>query len=104
MEKNGIIFVPLWYTKKEEIMLVISSREFREKQAEYFDRADKGEQIIVQRGKSKSYKIVAVSEDDAVMSKEDFFKKIETALLSIKKGEFATVKNKGELSNLLDSL
>lgn len=85
-------------------MLVISSREFREKQAEYFDRADKGEQIIVQRGKNKSYKIVAVSEDDAVMSKEDFYKKIKAALLSIKKGEFTEVKSKEELNSLLDSL
>lgn len=85
-------------------MLVISSREFREKQAEYFDRADNGEQIIVQRGKNKSYKIVAVSEDDAVMSKNEFYDKIEAALLSIKNGEFTEVKSKEELNDLLDFL
>ena len=30
-------------------MLVISSREFRQNQKEYFERVDKGEHIIVQR-------------------------------------------------------
>jgi len=51
-------------------MLVVSSREFRDKQASYFDRIDSGEEILVQRGKNKSYKIVAVKETDTVISKE----------------------------------
>lgn len=45
-------------------MLVISSREFRDKQAEYMDRADKGEQIIVQRGRDKAYAITPVQAAD----------------------------------------
>jgi len=45
-------------------MLVISSREFRDKQAEYMDRADKGEQIIVQRGRDKAYAITPVKSSD----------------------------------------
>ena len=45
-------------------MLVISSREFRDKQVEYMDRADKGEQIIVQRGRDKSYAITPVKSSD----------------------------------------
>jgi len=38
-------------TFKNKIMLVISSREFRQNQKLYFERVDKGEHIIVQRGK-----------------------------------------------------
>ncbi|MDR0823819.1 MAG: type II toxin-antitoxin system Phd/YefM family antitoxin [Prevotella sp.] len=56
-------------------MLVISSREFRDKQAEYMDRADNGEQIIVQRGKSKAYAITPVKDGDLYLSEvqlEDF--------------------------------
>lgn len=34
-------------------MLVISSREFREKQAMYLDHVDEGTEILVQRGKTK---------------------------------------------------
>lgn len=45
-------------------MLVISSREFRDKQAQYMDRADKGEQIIVQRGRDKAYAITPVKSSD----------------------------------------
>lgn len=51
-------------------MLIISSREFRDNQASYLDRVDNGEEILVQRGKNKSYKIVPISEEDTVISKE----------------------------------
>ncbi len=52
-------------------MLVISSREFRDKQAEYMDRVDNGEQIIVQRGKNKAYAITPVKKEDIYMNKVD---------------------------------
>ena len=45
-------------------MLVISSREFRQNQRLYFDKVDGGEQIIIHRGKDKSYVLTPVSEDD----------------------------------------
>jgi prevent-host-death family protein len=57
-------------------MLVIISREFRDKQAEYMDRADKGEQIIVQRGRDKAYAITPVKSSDIYINtqvlSEDF--------------------------------
>lgn len=49
-------------------MLVISSREFRENQKKYFDSVDNGEQVIVQRGKDRSYKLVPVTEHDVCMT------------------------------------
>ena len=55
------IFVPYWYTLKFKDMIVISSREFRQNQRLYFEKADKGEQIIVQRGKDKAYALIATS-------------------------------------------
>ena len=51
-------------------MLIISSKEFRDKQASYFDCADNGEEVLVQRGKNKSYRIVPVTEFDTIISKE----------------------------------
>ena len=51
-------------------MLIISSREFRDNQASYLDRIDNGEEILLQRGKDKSYKIVPVTKEDTVISKE----------------------------------
>ena len=57
-------------------MLVISSREFGDKQAEYMDRADRGEQIIVQRGRDKAYAITPVKSSDIYINtpvlSEDF--------------------------------
>jgi len=49
-------------------MLVISSREFRDNQAEYMNRADKGEQIIVQRGRDKAYAITPVKSSDVYVN------------------------------------
>jgi len=43
-------------------MLIISSSEFRQNQRLYFERADKGEQIIVQQGKDKSYALTPINE------------------------------------------
>ena len=43
-------------------MLIISSREFRDNQKKYFDSVDNGEQVIVQRGKDRSYKLVPVTD------------------------------------------
>jgi antitoxin (DNA-binding transcriptional repressor) of toxin-antitoxin stability system len=51
-------------------MLIISSREFRDNQASYLDRVDNGEEILLQRGKNKSYKIIPVSEVDTLINKE----------------------------------
>ena len=68
-------------------MLVISSREFREKQALYLNHIDNGEEIILQRGSNKSYKIVPVTNDDTLMSKEAFFAKIDHSLQQAKEGK-----------------
>jgi hypothetical protein len=48
-------------------MLVISTREFRDKQKYYLDKVDEGVIVIIQRGKNKSYKIVAVTEGDTLI-------------------------------------
>lgn len=68
-------------------MLVVSSREFRDKQKNYLDKADDGMEILIQRGKNKSYKVVAVSDDDSLMSKKELDALIEQGLQNIKDGK-----------------
>lgn len=51
-------------------MVIISSREFRDNQASYLDCVDNGEEILILRGKKKSYKIIPVNELDTVVSKD----------------------------------
>ncbi len=81
-------------------MLVISSREFRQNQKEYFERVDKGEHIIVQRGKNKSYALTAVSEDDMYFNAE-MLKKIKQSILEVEKGQTQRLSTAKEISDLL---
>ena len=85
-------------------MLVVSTREFRDRQRSYLDKVDSGMELLIQRGKSKAYKITAVSDDDTLMSKEDFFAKIDQAVKDIEDGKGTFVRNRDELMAYLDSL
>ena len=68
-------------------MLVISTSEFRDRQRNYLDKIDTGIEILIRRRKNKSYKIVPVTEDDTLMSKEEYFAKLERGLQSVKEGK-----------------
>ena len=67
-------------------MLVISSREFRQNQKMYFERADRGEQIIVQRGKDKAYVLTPVGQDDLYFNAE-MVKRIKESISQIESGK-----------------
>ena len=60
-------------------MLVINSKEFKENQTTYLNQVDKGIEILIRRGRNKSYKIIPVVEDDTLMSKEAFFDMLDEA-------------------------
>ena len=82
-------------------MLVISSREFRDNQKKYFDSVDNGEQVIVQRGKDRSYKLVPVSESDICMTEEEFYEKIDRSIQQAKEGKVLRISSDEELKSLL---
>jgi len=81
-------------------MLVISSREFRQKQKEYFERVDKGEQIIVQRGKDKAYALTPISAKDIYFN-ADMVKRIKQSLQEIEQGDYREISSSKEISDLL---
>ncbi len=81
-------------------MLVISSREFRQNQRMYFDKVDKGEQIIVQRGKDKSYALTPVVEDDIYFN-EKMIKRIKESASQAKNGEYTELSSAEEIKDLL---
>ena len=68
-------------------MLVVSPREFSARQINYLDKIDNGLELLIQRNKKKSYKVVPVIEDYTLMSKEDFFAKIDRSLQEAKEGK-----------------
>lgn len=87
-------------TQIKKIMLIISSREFRQHQAEYFERVDKGEQIIVQRGKDKAYTLTPVLSNDVLLSAE-MQAKLKQSLLEIEQGQVKSVSTADEIKDLL---
>ena len=87
-------------TRNYDIMLVISSREFRQNQKKYFERVDKGEHVIVQRAKDKAYALTPISEDDMYFNAE-MVNKIKQSLLEVHQGEVQKVSNSKDISDLL---
>ncbi len=81
-------------------MLVISSREFRQNQKIYFERADKGEQIIVQRGKDKAYALTPVSESDIYFNAE-MMERIRESIKQAEEGKVKRISTSEEISDLL---
>ena len=81
-------------------MLVISSREFRQNQRLYFEKADKGEQIIVQRGKDKSYVLTPVDDEDLYFNAEMVIR-IKKSLNEAERGDVLTINTSEEITELL---
>ena len=81
-------------------MLVISSREFRQNQKMYFEKADKGEQIIVQRGKDRAYALTPVGEDDLYFNAE-MVERIKESLKQVEAGKTKKVSSSQEINELL---
>jgi len=66
----------------------------------YFDKVDEGEQVIVQRGKNKSYVLTPVKEDDMYFN-EEMFKQVKESLLQARKGEFTEISSSEGIKDLL---
>ncbi|MFV8354752.1 prevent-host-death protein [Flavobacterium sp. XS1P32] len=82
-------------------MIVISSREFRDHQKKYFDLIDDNEQVIVQRGKNKSYKLVPIMQDESLITEAEFYAKIDRALKQAEEGKVLEIKSAQEFKSLL---
>lgn len=85
-------------------MEVISSRDFRSNQSKYLGMAAKGQGIILKTRSLGSFKITPLTEDDTLMSKEEFFRKIDRARKEIKAGKGTILKTKEDIDSFLDKL
>lgn len=81
-------------------MLIISSREFRQNQRFYFDKVDKGENIIVQRGKDKAYALTPVRKDDLYFNAE-MIGKIKRSMKQAENGQVTRISSSKEIKKLL---
>lgn len=81
-------------------MLVISSREFRQNQRLYFDKVDQGEQIIVQRGKDKSYALTPIGEEDIFFNKK-MVEQLKQSIQESRNGDYIEASSTEEIRELL---
>ena len=81
-------------------MLIISSREFRQNQKMYFNKADKGEQIIVQRGKDKLYALTPIGKDDIYFN-EKMVKRIKKSAKQARNGKYIEISSSEEIKEQL---
>lgn len=85
-------------------MVIINSREFRTNQSKYLGMVAKGEGVILRSRSLGSFKIVPVTEDDTIMSKEELYRKIDKGIQEIKAGKGYKVTTREDLERFLDTL
>lgn len=68
-------------------MTIISTREFRANQGTYLDLAAGGQQVVIKSRQYGSFRLMPVSEDDTLMSKEELEARIKNGLDQIARGE-----------------
>ncbi len=66
----------------------------------YFDKVDQGEQIIVQRGKDKSYALTPIGEDDIYFN-EKMIKRIKKSTKQASDGKYVEKTTSKEIKELL---
>ena len=91
------------FAKINEKMTVISIRDFRSNQGKYLGLAASGESVIL-TSRAGSFKIVPVSEDDSLISKKEFFARVDQARKDIAEGKGFAVDGKEALASLLESI
>ncbi|MDE5609663.1 MAG: type II toxin-antitoxin system Phd/YefM family antitoxin [Bacteroidales bacterium] len=66
-------------------MLTVSAREFRTNQRHYLDQVKQGLELLITR-KKDAFKVSSVKKDDTLMTKEEFFAKIDRAKEQARQG------------------
>lgn len=83
-------------------MIQVTSRQFRDNQANVFGLIDKGEEVVIRR-KGRSYMITLVDDSDFVVSPE-LERKLEIGRQEYREGKATVCNNIEELRQFLESL
>ena len=89
-------------TQKSNVMVVVSTREFRNNMATYLGYISSGQELILKTRDKGSFVIRKVKEGDTLMSKEEFFAKIEESEKQIERGEYSVMKPDETLDEFLE--
>jgi len=80
-----------------------TSRQFRERQKDFFDMADNGQKVVIKRGSKQAYVLTPISTDDLYFTSE-MIARIKESQQEIKEGKSVVLKTKEELNNFFESL
>lgn len=80
-----------------------TSRQFRDKQKDYLDLADKGEKVIIRRGKKQAYLLTPINDDDIYFTPA-MLEKINKSIKQVKEGKVTKIETEEELTQFLDNL
>ncbi len=84
-------------------MTTISAEEFRIHQGKYLDMIKRGIDIIVKSRNRGSFKVTPIEdEDDSLMTKEEFFAKIDEGIEQIENGEYYELLSGENLDDFLE--
>ena len=89
--------------RKENTMIVISTRDFRANQTKFLNMARNGEDIILKSRNAGSFKLTPVETEDAVVSKRDLTEELRLALQQVKDHMEGKIKLK-TADSLIDEL
>jgi antitoxin YefM len=82
------------------VMIVISTREFRQNLKKYLDLIDKNERVIIQRGKGKVYEISNEVKNDRFFDNPVVQERLAKSIQSYSEGKTVKLSNE-QLKDLL---
>jgi hypothetical protein len=80
-----------------------TSRQFRERQKDFFELADKGEKVVIRRGRKQTYVLTPISEDDLYFTPE-MIQRIKEAQQEVKEGKSISFDSVDEMDKYFQSL
>ncbi|HBG42710.1 type II toxin-antitoxin system Phd/YefM family antitoxin [Limibacterium fermenti] len=81
-------------------IIQVTSREFRERLASLFDLADKGEKVVIKRGRKRAYTLTPIEDDDLDFTPE-MLEKIDRSVQEAKDGKTYEMKQNETLDDFL---
>jgi antitoxin (DNA-binding transcriptional repressor) of toxin-antitoxin stability system len=85
-------------------MIVVSTKEFESNPGKYLDKVEEGVEILVKKGRKQFCRIIPAKKDETLLTKEEFFARVDKAIEQSKQCPRAIARSKEELVEYLDSL
>jgi hypothetical protein len=80
-----------------------TSRQFRDKQKDFFDLADKGEKVIIRRGNKQAYLLTPVDDEDFYFTPA-VLDKINESIKQVHEGKVTKVETQEELNQFFNNI